>query len=287
MAEDEAAKTDEPAAESPPEAPQDEATYLELRDHVPPEIRNASFPAAMRGYDRRAVDAYVKRVNRVIAELEVSRSPQAAVRHALDRVGEQTIAILREARESAEKMAAAAREDADQTMADAKAQAADLVVNASADAERERAGAAQAVAEARAQAEAIVSEARAEAERIVGDARAQAAQDLQRSQEELAALQRDAEARMHDLESDTDTVWTERDALLDDLRSMGTRLHDLAGAAASRRAREKAGSATAPRTEPEPDEEPVASAEPDEEPAASAETVEEPAEAVDPAVREA
>ena len=50
---------------------------------IPKEIRNVSFPGSVRGYDREAVDDYVKSVNRVIAELEISSSPRAAVRHAL------------------------------------------------------------------------------------------------------------------------------------------------------------------------------------------------------------
>ena len=45
---------------------------LELRSHVPADVRDVSFPLAMRGYSRRAVDAYVERVNHLIAELEVS-----------------------------------------------------------------------------------------------------------------------------------------------------------------------------------------------------------------------
>ena len=48
----------------------------ELRVQVPTEIRDAAFPTVMRGYSRDAVDAYIKRVNHVIAELEMSRSPQ-------------------------------------------------------------------------------------------------------------------------------------------------------------------------------------------------------------------
>ena len=38
------------------------------RSVVPAEIRNVSFHIAVRGYDRDDVDAYVKHVNRVIAE---------------------------------------------------------------------------------------------------------------------------------------------------------------------------------------------------------------------------
>jgi DivIVA domain-containing protein len=230
---------DERKAASPQPEPsaapaEEESNYLAVRDRVPGEIRNVSFPVSMRGYDRPAVDAYIKRVNRVIAELEVSRSPQAAVKNALDRVGEQTIAILREARESAEKITATAREEADQSMAEAKAQAADLVVSASADAERERAAAAQTVADAEAEARKIVAEARAEAEKIVADAREEAEQRKQRSDEKIAAREADAQARMRDLQSDTEAVWSERDALLDELRTIGAHLHDVAASAAAR-----------------------------------------------------
>ena len=70
------------------------AGMADVRDPLPPEIRDPSFSASVRGYDRHAVDAYVERVNRLIAELQVSGSPRAAVRHALDRVGEQTSSIL-------------------------------------------------------------------------------------------------------------------------------------------------------------------------------------------------
>src|SRR5689334_20627668 len=55
---------------------------------VPASLRDVSFSSAVRGYDRREVDAYVKRVNHVIAELEIGQSPESAVKHALDRVGE-------------------------------------------------------------------------------------------------------------------------------------------------------------------------------------------------------
>jgi DivIVA domain-containing protein len=73
------------------------------------EIRDVSFPTAVRGYDRRQVDRYVQRVNRAIAELEVSRSPESAVRHALDRLGDPTSGILQRARETAEEITHSAR----------------------------------------------------------------------------------------------------------------------------------------------------------------------------------
>src|ERR687887_438235 len=44
--------------------------FGDLRHYVPPDLLNASFPVAVRGYDRAAVESYVKRANRVIAELK-------------------------------------------------------------------------------------------------------------------------------------------------------------------------------------------------------------------------
>ncbi|HYX88673.1 MAG TPA: DivIVA domain-containing protein [Gaiellaceae bacterium] len=223
-----------------------------LQAHVPAEIRNAAFPVSVRGYDRRAVDLYVQRVNRVIAELEVTRSPQAAVRHAVERVSEQTKGILQEARESAEKITDAARAEAEQILATAKGEAAELVVNARADADRLDAEAQQLVADARAEAEQLVANARAEAERLVADARAHAEQTIaranaqaderrRRSEEELAALEAEAQARMRELQADTEAVWKERQELLGDIDAMASRLQKAASTAAARFSREEAG----------------------------------------------
>jgi DivIVA domain-containing protein len=195
----------------------------QFRTTVPTEIRNASFPVSVRGYDRHAVDAYVKNVNRVIAELEVSRSPQAAVRHAVERVSEQTKAILQEARESAEKITDTAREEADQIMAEAKAKAADLVVNADANAERVKAESQQ-----------LLADSEAKADRILAKAKEESAEHRRQAEEELAELHNQAEARMRDLQADTDAVWKERDGLLDEIEGMAGRLQEAARQAATR-----------------------------------------------------
>ena len=195
----------------------------QFRTTVPTEIRNASFPVSVRGYDRHAVDAYVKNVNRVIAELEVSRSPQAAVRHAVERVSEQTKAILQEARESAERITDTAREEADQIMAEAKAKAADLVVNADANAERVNAESHQ-----------LLADTEAKADRILAKAKEEAAEHRRQAEEELAELHNQADARMRDLQADTDAVWKERDGLLDEIEGMAGRLQEAARQAATR-----------------------------------------------------
>jgi len=56
-----------------------EQGFGELRHYVPAEILNVSFPAAVRGYERHAVDAHIKRVNRLIAEIKVSSSPRISL----------------------------------------------------------------------------------------------------------------------------------------------------------------------------------------------------------------
>jgi DivIVA domain-containing protein len=214
--------------------PEAELGLGELRDRVPAEIRTVSFPVSVRGYSKQAVDDYVEKVNRVIAELEVSRSPRSAVRHALDRVTEQVRGILEQAREAAEQITATAREEAEQTTSRAKAEAAELVVDASADADRTRAEADELLASTKREAEATLSRSRAEAEDIVAGAQAEAAEHQRRSEEELSKLRKQAEAELEQLQRDTDEVQEARGRLLGDIRDIAARLEELAGEAASR-----------------------------------------------------
>jgi len=209
---------DTPSAEEP--APEELET---LREHVPADIRNAQFPVSVRGYDRDAVEAYVKRVNRVIAELEISRSPRAAVRHAIDRVGKQTVAVMEEARESADKLLEAARDEADAERERAKAEAAKLVVNASDQADREKT-----------EADRVLAEAKALATQIVAKAEADAEQRKQQADSEIAAAKDTADARMREIQTDTETVWNERGRLLEETQAMAEKLHELASGAAAR-----------------------------------------------------
>jgi DivIVA domain-containing protein len=199
----------------------------ELRDHVPADIRDVSFPGAVRGYDRQAVDAYIRRVNTVIAELEVSRSPQAAVRHALDKVGRQTSGILQRARETADEMSATAWAEADRTTGRANTKAEEISAEANAAAE-------QTIARAKAEAEETTARAKAEAEEVLARSRAEAAERLQRLEQETAALQEQAEARLRTLDTDTEAVWRERAELVEELRELAARLGTVASEAAAR-----------------------------------------------------
>jgi DivIVA domain-containing protein len=87
-----------------------------VREDELSELRDPAFPVALRGYDRDAVDSYVERVNRAIADLQVGRSPQSAIRHALDQVGEETSGILERAHETADGIAARSRAQAEERL---------------------------------------------------------------------------------------------------------------------------------------------------------------------------
>lgn len=218
---------------------------MRTRRHVPAELRNVSFPVAVRGYERRAVDVYVARVNRIIAELEATHSPEAAIRHALQRVEEQARGTLENARRRAEEITALAEQNAAELTAHAKAEAADIVVNASTQADRAKLDAdgyvAQLKAEAddyatksTAEADAQVAQAKADAEEILAGARKQAEESLQRSQEEVAAVRDKAEAWAKEYFADTEAVRKERRELLDDVRELAERLTNAADAAGTR-----------------------------------------------------
>ena len=82
---------------------------------------------ALRGYDREAVDAYVQQVARLIADLEARSSPQAAVRHALDQVGEETSGILERAHETADGVVARSQAQANERLERAEREAREVV----------------------------------------------------------------------------------------------------------------------------------------------------------------
>jgi DivIVA domain-containing protein len=183
---------------------------------VAAEIREVSFPASVRGYDRQAVDAYVARVNALIAELDVSGSPEAAVRHALAQVGEQTSSLLQQAGETAEEIIVGARQEADETTTRAQAEAKETIATAQAEAGE------------------ILERSKREAETTAAQSRTEAAERLQRSQEEVTALREEAEARLRELHDDTEGIRQQRRVLLDDLRGIAAKVAETASIAEAR-----------------------------------------------------
>jgi DivIVA domain-containing protein len=222
----------------PPEE-QRERGFRELRHYVPAEILDVSFPVAVRGYERHAVDDHIKRVNRVIAELKVSASPPAAVRHALDLAGEKVESLLEAAREAAEQLTETARREAEESTARIKAEAAELVVNASTEADRMRAEAESLMASAAKETASTIATAKAESAKILEESKAaaderltrthtEAAERLRLLEQQLATLHDRAEARMGEIQRQTDAIRKQRNELLDDIRATAARLGNLA-----------------------------------------------------------
>jgi DivIVA domain-containing protein len=76
-------------------------------------LRDASFPMAVRGYDRRAVDEFVEELRTLVADLEAHQTREGVVQKALDELGEETAGILQRAHETADEIAARSRAQAD------------------------------------------------------------------------------------------------------------------------------------------------------------------------------
>ncbi len=98
-----------------------------LPDDAMPIASASDFPIVLRGYDRLAVDAYVKRTSQLVAELQAMRSPEAAVRRALERVGQQISGILKRAHETAEQITAQSRREAEERLEVARQEASEII----------------------------------------------------------------------------------------------------------------------------------------------------------------
>jgi cell division initiation protein len=89
----------------------------------PVAVLNVEFPLALRGYDRLAVDEYVKQTSQLVAEIQATRSPEAAVRRALERVGEQISGILQRAHEAAGQITTQSRSEAEDRLEQSRREA--------------------------------------------------------------------------------------------------------------------------------------------------------------------
>jgi DivIVA domain-containing protein len=202
---------DQPEGESSPSARAAESVpFAALLGEVPPEIRDVSFATAVRGYDRREVDDYVEHVNRIIAELQVSRSPQAAVKHALDRVGEHTSGVLQRAREVAEELTATALAEVDHVTRRAKVEAEETIENA------------------QMQAHQLRGQSKEEADEILARATTEASERRKRAEDDLRQKQEEAEEHLRALRVEIDAAADRRQQLLDELRRTALQLEEFA-----------------------------------------------------------
>jgi hypothetical protein len=95
-------------------------------DDLAPE-GEVEFPVVLRGYDRFAVDAYVRHMARRITDLQADHEPDGAVRRALQRVGEDVSGILQRAHETAARVTANSRREAEERLERARQEAADII----------------------------------------------------------------------------------------------------------------------------------------------------------------
>ncbi|MDQ6776424.1 MAG: DivIVA domain-containing protein [Actinomycetota bacterium] len=96
----------------------------------PLSVVSVDFPIALRGYDRFAVDAYVEQTAQLVAELQATRSPEGAVRRALERVGEEISGILQRAHDTADEITARSRSEAEERLETARREARELTMAA-------------------------------------------------------------------------------------------------------------------------------------------------------------
>ncbi len=89
-------------------------------------LRAPDFPVVWRGYDVQAVDAYVADVTAALETFEQRTTPTIAVQRALERVGEQTAAILQQAQQAADQTTRESRAAADDRVQAAQREAREL-----------------------------------------------------------------------------------------------------------------------------------------------------------------
>lgn len=143
------------------------APLADLPDDPVAEAANPDFPVVLRGYDRMAVEAYVNKITQLVAELYATRSPEGAVRRALERVGGEVSAILQRAHETANQITTDSRSEGEGRLMRAREEA-DALERSS----RQRARELEQEAQRRVQElDAEVDRIWAERDRIVGDVR--------------------------------------------------------------------------------------------------------------------
>jgi DivIVA protein len=106
------------------------APLARLPEDPVPEVADIDFPLTFRGYDRLAVDAYVRKTSQLVAELQATRSPEAAVRRALARVGEEVSGILQRAHETAEQVTSQSRVEGEERLESARREASEITSGA-------------------------------------------------------------------------------------------------------------------------------------------------------------
>jgi len=86
-------------------------------------MQNVRFSTAIRGYDRDAVDRYMRKMNTLLAELQITAAPEAAIKAALERVRDERRAVIEQAEQEAEEITRRSRSQAEEWLEEARQEA--------------------------------------------------------------------------------------------------------------------------------------------------------------------
>jgi DivIVA domain-containing protein len=180
-------------------------------------IRNATFPASRRGYDKHEVEKFLARLADWLETGAGDESRSDVVKRELEKVGERTGAILAQAEESAQQIRAEAEEEARGTVNTANMEATET-----------RSSAEQYSAETRSSADAYAKQTREAADQ---DAAAAIAQAQQEAREAIASAEAQARRiveegtqRREDVEAVIADLVRRRDDVLADTEELTAKL---------------------------------------------------------------
>jgi DivIVA domain-containing protein len=176
-------------------------------------IRNATFPAAKRGYDKHEVEKFLARLADWLETGAGDESRSDTVKRELERVGQRTGAILAQAEESAQQIRAEAEEESRGTINTANMQAEETRTEVDNYARETRTSADSYAQQTRQEAEEVLFNANAEAERQAREALAAAEAEARRIVEEGTQRREDIEAVIADLIRRRDDVLTDTEEL--------------------------------------------------------------------------
>lgn len=169
-------------------------------------IRNATFPSARRGYDKREVEKFLARLADWLETGAGDESRSDTVKRELERVGQRTGAILAQAEESAQQIRGEAEEEARQAVAEANATAEQTRTDADAYARKTR------------------SDADREAEAARAEADKEAAEAIEQAQAQARRIVEEGNTRRQDIESVIADLVERRNWVLGDIEELGRKL---------------------------------------------------------------
>jgi len=145
-------------------------------------MQDVRFSTAIRGYDREEVHRYMLKVNTLLAELQITAAPEAAIKAALEQVRAEHRSVIAEAEQEAEEITRRSRSQADDRLQEATQEARAVLAGAEQEAEQLREAAVEEAHGSQAAAETRIRMLEAEVQRMT--------EQRDRAVEELVELSR-------------------------------------------------------------------------------------------------